>query len=107
MRQSDPACPVRRKRVRLLRHLPDFGTPAGGSGPVAAHEGRLAAYPRGTRGEEGRGRCYAVAMSIETRVAVLPSACPLDCPDACSLAVQVEDGKVVKLDADGRNEYSQ
>ena len=29
---------------------------------------------------------------------VLPSACPLDCPDACSLDVQVEDGRVVKID---------
>lgn len=29
---------------------------------------------------------------------VLPSACPLDCPDACSLEVRVEDGRVVKLD---------
>src|SRR4029077_13643232 len=29
---------------------------------------------------------------------VLPSACPLDCPDACSLAVQVEDGRVGKVD---------
>lgn len=28
----------------------------------------------------------------------LTSACPLDCPDACSLNVQVEDGRVVKVD---------
>ena len=28
----------------------------------------------------------------------LTSACPLDCPDACSLTVQVEDGRVVKVD---------
>jgi anaerobic selenocysteine-containing dehydrogenase len=28
----------------------------------------------------------------------LTSACPLDCPDACSLEVQVEDGRVVKVD---------
>jgi anaerobic selenocysteine-containing dehydrogenase len=34
---------------------------------------------------------------------VLSSACPLDCPDACSLAVEVEDGRVVKLDGDRRN----
>ena len=26
------------------------------------------------------------------------SACPLDCPDLCSLRVEVEDGKVVKVD---------
>ncbi len=34
---------------------------------------------------------------------VLASACPLDCPDACSLAVEVENGRVVKLDGDRRN----
>lgn len=34
---------------------------------------------------------------------VLPSACPLDCPDACSLEVQVEDGRVVKIDGTHRN----
>ncbi len=28
----------------------------------------------------------------------LPSACPLDCPDACSLDVKVENGRVVKMD---------
>lgn len=31
------------------------------------------------------------------------SACPLDCPDACSLAVVVDDGKLVALDGDRRN----
>ena len=28
---------------------------------------------------------------------LLPSVCPLDCPDACSLAVRVEDGQVVEV----------
>ncbi|MEM8963984.1 MAG: molybdopterin-dependent oxidoreductase, partial [Acidobacteriota bacterium] len=31
------------------------------------------------------------------------SACPLDCPDSCSLDVTLEDGKVVKLDGSHRN----
>src|SRR5579863_6104342 len=31
------------------------------------------------------------------------SACPLDCPDACSLSVEVEGGRVVKLDGSRRN----
>ena len=31
------------------------------------------------------------------------SACPLDCPDACSLAVVVDDGRLVSLDGDRRN----
>ena len=35
--------------------------------------------------------------------ALLSSACPLDCPDACSLEVQVQDGRVVKVDGSRRN----
>ncbi|HYG61478.1 MAG TPA: molybdopterin-dependent oxidoreductase, partial [Thermoanaerobaculia bacterium] len=38
---------------------------------------------------------------------VLPSACPLDCPDACSLEVQVEDGRVVKVDGTHLNPITQ
>ena len=30
---------------------------------------------------------------------MVETACPLDCPDGCSLAVSVEDGRVVKVDA--------
>jgi len=33
----------------------------------------------------------------------LTSACPLDCPDACSLDVQVRDGRVVKVGGSRRN----
>ncbi len=32
--------------------------------------------------------------------AVLPTICALDCPDACSLHITVEDGKVTKLEGD-------
>src|ERR1700675_3147269 len=35
--------------------------------------------------------------------AVVETACPLDCPDACSLAVTVQKGKVVTIDASPRN----
>jgi anaerobic selenocysteine-containing dehydrogenase len=38
---------------------------------------------------------------------VLTSACPLDCPDACSLEVRVVDGRVVKVDGDHRNPVTQ
>ena len=34
---------------------------------------------------------------------VLNSACPLDCPDACSLAVTVEEGRITKIDGSRRN----
>ncbi len=37
--------------------------------------------------------------TTETRT----TACPLDCPDACSLEVQVADGRLLKLDGDHRN----
>lgn len=33
----------------------------------------------------------------------LTTACPLDCPDACSLEATVEDGRLVRLDGDHRN----
>jgi anaerobic selenocysteine-containing dehydrogenase len=37
----------------------------------------------------------------------LPSACPLDCPDACSLEVTVADGRIARLDGDRRNPETQ
>ncbi|MEX1368182.1 MAG: molybdopterin-dependent oxidoreductase, partial [Nannocystaceae bacterium] len=33
----------------------------------------------------------------------LRSTCPLDCPDACSLAVTVQEGELVRIDGDRRN----
>ncbi len=34
---------------------------------------------------------------------VVETACPLDCPDACSLAVTVHQGKLVSLDGTHKN----
>ncbi len=36
-------------------------------------------------------------------VSVVDTACPLDCPDACSLAVSVQNGKVLTIDGSKRN----
>ena len=36
---------------------------------------------------------------LTLKLAVLPSACPLDCPDSCSLSVTVQDGRVTKIGA--------
>ena len=36
-------------------------------------------------------------------VSVVETACPLDCPDACSLAVTVQHGKVISLDGSKKN----
>ena len=45
-----------------------------------------------------------VAMTESLRTPeVFTSACPLDCPDACSLEVRVVDGRVAKVDGDHRN----
>ena len=35
--------------------------------------------------------------AVDEGVRRVPSACPLDCPDACSLDVTVEDGRVVAV----------
>src|SRR5947207_12532013 len=34
---------------------------------------------------------------------VVETACPLDCPDACSLAVTVQRGKVIEIDGSHKN----
>ncbi len=36
-------------------------------------------------------------MAAGTPTQILPSVCPLDCPDACSLEVRVEEGRVVEV----------
>lgn len=37
---------------------------------------------------------------------VLPSVCPLDCPDTCSLSVEVTDGKITKVRGSTANPYT-
>lgn len=37
---------------------------------------------------------------------VLPSVCPLDCPDRCALDVTVDAGRIVKIDGSKRSEYT-
>jgi anaerobic selenocysteine-containing dehydrogenase len=44
--------------------------------------------------------------SLSSARRTFDSACPLDCPDACSLSVAVEDGRVVKLDGSRRNPFT-
>src|SRR5512134_3667172 len=34
---------------------------------------------------------------------VVETACPLDCPDACSLAVTVQHGKIISIDGSQKN----
>jgi anaerobic selenocysteine-containing dehydrogenase len=42
-------------------------------------------------------------VPVFTRQAVLETACPLDCPDSCSLSVTVDAGKVTKVDGSRTN----
>ncbi len=46
-------------------------------------------------------------LSAPVPLQVLHSACPLDCPDACSLDVRVENGRVVKIDGNRVNPYTE
>ena len=48
-----------------------------------------------------------MAQPLFPSAQLLPSACPLDCPDACSLEVRVQDGRVVKIDGSHRNPLTQ
>ncbi len=45
-------------------------------------------------------------MSSELKNNSLPSICPLDCPDTCSLQVTVEDKKIVKVRGSRANPYT-
>ena len=40
--------------------------------------------------------------SVARPDSTVETACPLDCPDSCSLAVSVRDGKIVKIDGSSR-----
>ena len=42
-------------------------------------------------------------VQLSGPVSVVDTACPLDCPDACSVAVTVQNGKVLSLDGSHRN----
>src|SRR5579863_6399181 len=44
---------------------------------------------------------------MEPSKTVLQSTCPLDCPDACSLEVEVAGDRVVKVGGSARNPYTQ
>lgn len=45
-------------------------------------------------------------MNAVTEPKTLPSVCPLDCPDTCSLSVSVADGKVLAVKGSAANPYT-
>lgn len=56
--------------------------------------------------EVGPGWVRLATMTVHSTAPgprVLPSSCPLDCPDSCSLDVTVEDGRVTRIDGASRN----
>src|SRR4051812_2067894 len=44
---------------------------------------------------------------VVTREGVATTACPLDCPDMCTLDVRVEGGRIVSVDAGAGNPLTQ
>src|SRR6266404_1665886 len=40
---------------------------------------------------------------LGSSASIVETACPLDCPDACSLSVTVQRGKVINIDGSSRN----
>lgn len=46
-------------------------------------------------------------MNKHVGVQTLPSVCPLDCPDTCSLKVEVSDGEIVSIKGGTANPYTQ
>ncbi|PYQ73049.1 MAG: hypothetical protein DMG04_15005 [Acidobacteria bacterium] len=63
------------------------------------------------RGSDGSNMKNAIVRAMSSRpepvlggpASVVETACPLDCPDACSLAVTVQHGKLVKIDGGRAN----
>jgi len=47
-----------------------------------------------------------IASQQETSRQELPSVCPLDCPDTCSLSVTVEDGRLLSVRGSHANRYT-
>ena len=52
---------------------------------------------------QGRSRERERPSLLNGPLSVVDTACPLDCPDSCSLAVSVRNGKVVTIDGSHRN----
>src|SRR5450759_4910345 len=63
-----------------------------------------------------RSKCYRISMATQVKpdrltrepalggpITVVETACPLDCPDACSLAVTVQTGKIITIDGSRKN----
>jgi anaerobic selenocysteine-containing dehydrogenase len=57
----------------------------------------------GNKSQVKQGEESGRATQMRWGRSTIDTACPLDCPDACSLAVSVESGRVVKIDGSSRN----
>src|SRR5438270_568470 len=61
------------------------------------------------RVHRSRFQCYGTDVATKPEpilrgpASVIDTACPLDCPDACSLSVTVQHGKVINIDGSSKN----
>jgi anaerobic selenocysteine-containing dehydrogenase len=63
----------------------------------------MVSYGMASPGKLDRGGREAVLRGPSS---IVETACPLDCPDGCSLAVTVQHGKIIKIDGSPRNEVT-
>ncbi len=45
-------------------------------------------------------------MTLDSMPQILPSVCPLDCPDTCSLSVEVQNGELMRVKGSKANPYT-
>ena len=50
--------------------------------------------------------CTETIMTQHSMPQTLPSVCPLDCPDTCSLSVRVQDGELIEVKGSKANPYT-
>src|SRR5467141_3404722 len=82
------------------RHPPSRHQPSRHPHPTIPH------HPISTSPHLHIRSCYLDAMAepiLGGPASVVETACPLDCPDACSLSVTVQHGKVITIDGSHKN----
>src|SRR5215831_14150144 len=84
---------------------------------VGEHAGRVQPAESSSDNDDARhSKCYRIRMATSGKperltsgpalggvTNVVETACPLDCPDACSLSVTVQQRKIMKIDGSHRN----
>ena len=92
--------PRGRPHARLRRRDDQRGADLARRPDALRRPPRLGQHPR--RPGLGRSRDDRGAPGRHPAVTIARTACPLDCPDGCTLEVEVVDGRLVRVDAPGR-----